>query len=195
MRRSSIRLIVLAALLAFVAATTSAAAGHSKESAENRSGVRTGGGVGMYTDPSVANQAATFTINRRLVSCGVGAENIPGIGRFEMLMFSTRIRLYQVAPRRKEITARGEMRSITRAGGSIAEDVRHRFIAHAVDLDGDESEPRRDRFDVHMRTAFWQPSNPLCTPSDRYPGLCRFGGVLILGNVNVAPTGESDGDD
>jgi hypothetical protein len=29
-------------------------------------------GVGMYSDPSVANQASSFSINRQMVSCGVG---------------------------------------------------------------------------------------------------------------------------
>jgi hypothetical protein len=128
-----------------------------------------------------------------LVTCGVGAENLPGIGRFEMLMFSTRISQYRVSEARNEITARGEMRSITRADGATAEDVRHPFIAHALDLDGDESNPRRDRFDVHMRTAFWHHGNPMCTKSDRYPGLCRFGGRLIAGNISVTPA-EEDGD-
>lgn len=66
----------------------------------------------MYSDPSSANQASTFTINRRLVSCGVGAENLAGIGRFEMLMYSTQIKRYAIDSDRKEITARGEMRSI-----------------------------------------------------------------------------------
>src|SRR5688572_24521327 len=80
---------------------------------------------------------------------------------FEMLMYSTKIRQYVINSARKEITARGEMRSITRAGGSVVEDARHRFIAHARDLDGDEGQPRRDRFDVHFSTAFWHPGNPL----------------------------------
>lgn len=149
----------------------------------------------MYSDPSTANQAATFTINRLLVSCGVGAEDLAGIGRFEMLMYSTRIKQYVVSPARKEITARGEMRSITRVGGAVVEDVRHRFIAHAVDLDGDEGQPRSDRFDVHFRTTFWEPGSPLCTPSERYPGLCRVGGRLFAGDVHVVSAGRDDDDD
>jgi hypothetical protein len=113
-----------------------------------------------------------------------------------MLMFSTRINSYSVNTTTREITAKGEMRSITRAGGAVVEDVRHPFIAHALDLDGDESQPRRDRFDVHFKTAFWQPGNPFCTPSDRYPGLCRFGGRVFAGNVNVSSNGcPVEGDD
>lgn len=159
------------------------------------SGVRAGQGVGMYSDASTANQAATFTINKVMVSCGVAAENIAGIGRFEMLMYSTRIRQYVINSARKEITARGEMRSITRAGGSVVEDVRHHFVAHARDLDGDEGQPRRDRFDVHFKTAFWHPGNPLCTPSEPYPGLCRFGGRLIAGDIHVSADDDGDDDD
>jgi hypothetical protein len=159
------------------------------------SGVRAGEGVGMYSDPSTANQAATFTINRLMVSCGVAAENITGVGRFEMLMYSTRIKRYQVDGARKEIAARGQMRSITRVGGTVVEDVRHPFIAHALDLDGDEGQPRRDRFEVHFRTPFWSPGQPMCTPSDRYPGLCRIGGRLFAGNVNVDTGRGPDHDD
>jgi hypothetical protein len=150
------------------------------------SGVAEGEGVGMYTDASTANQASTFTINRRLVSCGVGGADLAGLGPFEMLMFSTRIDTYAVDRQTKEIRAQGEMRSITRVGGQVIEDVRHPFIALALDLDGNESQPRTDRFDVHFRTPFWQPGNPLCTPSTKFPGQCRFGGVLIAGNVHVA---------
>lgn len=190
-RRGGTRVGLTASALLAVAALSRAVAYPADGSGRN-SGVREGEGVGMYSDPSTANQASTFTINRLLVTCGVGAENIPGIGRFEMLMYSTRLRQYGVDPARKEITARGEMRSITRAGGEVVEDVRHRFIAHARDLDGDESEPRRDRFDVHFKTAFWNPGNPLCTPSERYPGLCRFGGRLFAGDVHVAGRGEGD---
>jgi hypothetical protein len=173
-------------LLAVVAAAASAWAGVAY-TVERHSGVPAGEGVGMYTDPSVANQASTFTINRTLVSCGVGTVDAGGfIGPFEMLMYSTRITSYDVDCARKEITARGTMRSLTRVGGVIVEDERHAFIAHALDLDGDEEPPRRDRFEVHFKTTFWQPGNPFCTPSDRYPGLCKFGGRLFLGDVNVS---------
>jgi hypothetical protein len=182
------------ALFAVVAIAASVGAGVAYTNSERHSGVRDGEGVGMYTDPSVANQASTFTINRTLVSCGVGTVDAGGaIGPFEMLMYSTRIDSYDVDCERKEITARGEMRSLTRVAGVIVEDERHRFIAHALDLDGDEEEPRRDRFEVHFRTTFWQPGNPFCTPSDRYPGLCKFGGRLFLGDVNVSCGDDGDG--
>ena len=177
------RLGFVAVVLAVALALGATGAG----GANGTSGVPAGEGVGMYTDSSTANQASTFTINRKLVTCGVGGVDVagPGTGPFEMLMFSTRIDSYSVNPATKEIDARGEMRSITRLGGNVLEDVRHPFIALAVDLDGDESQPRTDRFDVHFKTPFWQPGNPLCTPSTRFPGLCRFGGVLIAGNINV----------
>ena len=146
----------------------------------------------MYSDPSTANQAATFTINKLMVSCGVAAENIAGVGRFEMLMYSTQIRRYSVDS--AEIAARGRMRSITRAGDAVVEDVRHPFIAHALDLDGDEGQPRGDRFEVHFQTPLWKPGFAMCTPSSRYPGLCVIGGRLFAGNVNVA-SGDDDDDE
>lgn len=194
MRRRARGFTALAAALAAVAGTWAGVA-YSEENPGDRSGVRKGEGVGVYLDPSTANQASTFTISRRLVTCGVGAENLPGIGRFEMLMFSTRIREYSVSAAKKEITVRGEMRSITRAGGATAEDVRHPFIAHASDLDGDETQPRADRFDVHMRSGFWNHGNAMCTKSDRYPGLCRFGGRLIAGNIRITAAEEDDDHD
>lgn len=179
---------------AFLVAAAWAGVGYTSEGSDRKSGVRAGEGVGMYSDPSTADHASTFTINRRLVSCGVGAENIEGIGPFEMLMYSTKIKKYFVDQNQKEITARGEMRSITRAAGAVVEDVRHAFIAHALDGDGDEGQPRSDRFDVHFKTAFWQPGNPLCTPSARYPGLCRFGGVLFAGDIHVSAEGDDEED-
>lgn len=191
--RGSCRSLAVMALALILTASVCAGVVYTGEGRARKSGVRAGEGVGMYSDPSTANQASTFTISASLVSCGVGAENLAGIGRFEMLMYSTKIRQYVINSARKEITARGEMRSITRAGGSVVEDVRHRFIAHARDLDGDEGQPRRDRFDVHFSTAFWHPGNPLCTPSERYPGLCRFGGRLIAGDIHVSA--DDDGDD
>src|SRR5438445_10062140 len=153
-RRSCGRRAVMASALVGASVSLWATVAYTSEGTGRKSGVRAGEGVGMYTDPSTANQASTFTINRRLVSCGVGAENLAGIGRFEMLMYSTQIKRYVIDSDRKEITAQGEMRSITRGGGAVLEDVRHRFIAHALDLDGDEGQPRRDRFDVHFKTAF-----------------------------------------
>jgi len=193
-RRNCRRRVVMASALVGAAVSVWAANAYTSEGTGRKSGVRVNEGVGMYSDPSTANQASTFTINRRLVSCGVGAENLAGIGRFEMLMYSTQIKRYFIDSDQKEITAQGEMRSITRVGGAVLEDVRHRFIAHAVDLDGDEGQPRRDRFDVHMKTAFWQPGNPMCTPSERYPGLCRFGGRLIAGDVHVSAGGDDEDD-
>jgi hypothetical protein len=188
------RKLVALTATTLVVLTASAWAGAAYTSG-GTSAVRAGQGVGMYSDASTANQAATFTINRLMVSCGVAAEDIEGVGRFEMLMYSTKIKRYRVDSARKAITARGEMRSITRVAGVVVEDVRHHFIAHALDLDGDEGEPRQDRFEVHFRTPFWSPGQPMCTPSSRYPGLCRIGGQLIAGTVNVAEVRSDDDDD
>jgi hypothetical protein len=53
-------------------------------------------GVGLYTDPSVASQVSTFTINPNQVSCGVGTVNAEGLfGPFEMIMYSTQINSYR----------------------------------------------------------------------------------------------------
>lgn len=148
-------------------------------------------GVGMYTDPSVANQVSSFTINPQMVSCGVGTVSVNGmVNPFDMLMYALSIDSYvidRLSPRM--ITAKGKMRSITRVGGVIVEDTDgtginpppHDFIAIAEDRDG----PQHDRFMIHFRTPFWNPTNPMCTKSTRYPGLCQFGGDLFLGNVVV----------
>jgi len=46
-------------------------------------------GVGTYSDSSVVNQVSNFTINRQMISCGVGTVSGGGIGfsgPFAMLM-------------------------------------------------------------------------------------------------------------
>ncbi|MPY87802.1 MAG: hypothetical protein GEU99_07765 [Luteitalea sp.] len=162
-------------------------------------------GVGMYTDLSVLQQASTFTINREMVSCGVGTlvlDSLLGLlplglvdslGVFEMLMYSVSIDTYEVSrltPR--SIIATGKMRSITRLAGNVLEDTDgvgvhpppHDFIAVAEDSDV----AKKDWFAVHFTTPFWKPGNPLCTPSELFPGMCRFGGNVFLGEVAVSPT-------
>ena len=147
-------------------------------------------GVGTYTDPSVANQISNFTINRCMISCGVGTITAGNFsGPFAMLMYATSIGSYLVNRSHGRIQATGRMRSITRIAGATIEDVEHDFLAIAVDTRG----PAPDRFDVHFTTPFWSPGNPLCTPSTVRPGWCRFGGALILdpngnqmGEVSVA---------
>jgi hypothetical protein len=159
-------------------------------------------GAGIYTDSSVANQLSSFTINRCVVTCGVGtiAPAVPGgppedSGPFAMLMISTNVKNYHVDRATQTITADGRMRSITRVGGSTVEDVEHDFLAIAVDT----GDAKMDRFDVHFTTPFWSPTGPgalFCTPSTVHPGWCRFGGILIrdpsrgdeqLGDVAVTP--------
>lgn len=150
-------------------------------------------GVGMYTDPSVANQVSSFTINPQMVSCGVGTVSVNGmVNPFDMLMYALSIDSYVIdrtSPRM--ITAKGKMRSTTRVGGVIVEDTDgtgmnpppHDFIAIAEDRDS----PQHDRFTVHFRTPFWNPAtNPMCTKSMKYPGLCQFGGDVFLGNIVVS---------
>ncbi len=151
-------------------------------------------GVGMYTDASVANQVSTFTINRTQISCGVGTVNAGGdFGPFEMLMFSLSIDSYTVkrdVPR--TITATGKMRSITRVAGQIVEDTEgtglnpppHDYVAIGQDKDS----PQVDRFDIHLKTPFWNTGNPLCTHSLIVAGGCRFGGDVFLGNIAVSST-------
>lgn len=135
-------------------------------------------GVGTYTDPSVANQISNFTINREMVSCGVGTVTAAGTsGPFAMLMYATNINSYHVDRKDGVITAAGTMRSITQTGGATAENVLHEFLAVAVD--------GPDRFDVHFTTPFWNTGNPMCTSSGRVTGGCRFGGRVLpdLGEI------------
>nr|MBA2237782.1 hypothetical protein [Lysobacter sp.] len=69
-------------------------------------------GVGLYTGPSVANQVSTFTINRNMVSCGVGTIDALGVaGPFEMVMYSLNVATYQIDRASRTITATGTMRS------------------------------------------------------------------------------------
>lgn len=154
------------------------------EAAPSSTGVKDEG-VGTYTDPSVALQISNFTINREMVSCGVGTIGASGFsGPFAMLMYATGIGSYKVDRRKGVIRATGKMRSITKMGGSTVEDVKHDFLAIAVDRRGKGA----DRFDVHFKTTFWDPgSNPLSTPSTERDGWCRFGGEIIddLGDVVV----------
>jgi len=150
-------------------------------------------GVGTYTDPSVANQISNFSINRQMVSCGVGTVAVTPqfSGPFAMLMYAKDIQFYHANHLTKTIRASGRMRSITHVGGALVEDVDHDFLAIAKD-----NGATGDRFDVHFSTPFWNPAtNPMCTPSTEVPGKCRFGGVLVtdnsgqnqMGDVTVGP--------
>jgi hypothetical protein len=144
-------------------------------------------GVGTYTDPSVASQISNFTINRQMVSCGVGT--VTGgptfSGPFAMLMYSKDIQFYHANHLTKTINASGRMRSITHVGGALVEDEDHDFLAIAKD-----NGATGDRFDVHFSTTFWRPGNPFCTPSDQVPGKCRFGGVLVTDNSGQNQMGD-----
>jgi hypothetical protein len=151
-----------------------------------------GTGVGMYTDSSVANQVSSFTINPKMVSCGVGTLAAGGdaSGPFAMLMYATRIDSYTVDRDAGEIRATGRMRSITKVGTSVVEDADHDFLAvaaGAVPHGGFEDAVHSGgaRFDIHFSTPFWDRYNPMCSPSSVKAGACRFGGQLILGNVFV----------
>ena len=134
-------------------------------------------GVGTYTDPSVAFQVSNFTINSRMVSCGVGTiAPLPhSSGPFAMLMYATKIGSYTVDRQAGHITVEGRMRSITRMGTDTVEDVEHDFLAIAVDEPGGH-----DRFDVHFVTPLWNPNNPMATHSTVRQGWVRFGGEVIM---------------
>lgn len=139
-------------------------------------------GVGMYTDSSVASQLAVFTINENVVSCGVGTVAAGAVtGPFAMMMYSRKIDSYSIDNSTRKIIAKGLMRSTARVGGVTVEDVDHSFVAIAEDnISGSP-----DHFAVHFRTDFWNPSNPMCTPSTVVLGACRFGGKLVMGEINV----------
>ena len=151
-----------------------------------------GTGVGMYTDPSVANQVSSFSINPKTVTCGVGTLAAGGdaSGPFAMLMYATRMDSYTVDSEAGEIRAKGRMRSITKVGSAVVEDAEHDFLAVAatsVAHGGFDQAMHAggDRFDVHFSTPFWDRYNPMCTPSSILAGACRFGGQLLLGNVFI----------
>ena len=151
-----------------------------------------GTGVGMYTDPSVANQVSSFSINPQMVSCGVGTLAAGGeaSGPFAMLMYATHMDSYVVDKESGEIRATGRMRSITKIGTAVIEDAEHDFLAVAaatVAHGGFEQAVHAggDRFDVHFVTPFWSPSNPMATRSALHDGWVRFGGELLLGHVFI----------
>lgn len=156
-----------------------------------------GEGVGTYVDASTAQQLSTFTINKRMVSCGVGTLAVRELGTtgpFAMIMYSTKIDSYNVDAATKSIRAEGTMRSITKMGGlavlpnnsPMAEDIEHHFIATAEDrgVGGNQS---NDVYMLHFKTPFWNTGNPTCTPSTLIAGGCRFGTNvgLSLGDVVV----------
>ena len=120
-------------------------------------------GVGTYTDASVANQISNFTINRQMVSCGVGTVGATGFtGPFAMLMYAKDIQSYSADHYTKTIRVSGRMRSITVVGGVTVEDVVHDFLAVAAD-NKDAGKP--DRFDVHFSTPFWKVTSRTRTAS------------------------------
>lgn len=149
-----------------------------------------GTGVGMYTDPSVAHQVSSFTINPRQVTCGVGTLAAGGdaSGPFAMLMYATTMDSYTVDTEAGEIRATGRMRSITKVGPAVVEDTEHDFLAVAAGAvphaDFNQAVHRGGaRFDVHFATPLWDRFNPMCTPSSIVDGGCRFGGELLLGDI------------
>lgn len=154
-------------------------------------------GVGLYSDASVAFQISSFTINRRMVSCGVGVWAGPAQGSsgpFSMLMYATKIDSYEVdrgTPSMIKVT--GVMRSITRMGAQTMEDVQHPFVAVATD----NHFAGPDRFEVHFVTPFWNPANAMATKSEMHTGWVKFGGAVMLdgtgspnGDVNVVPAAQ-----
>lgn len=192
-RRTALRALGVGAAAAVatpaVLATTSGSAGATIPGGGNL----TNQGVGMYTDLSVASQMSAFTINPTSVTCAVGTLGVAGFtGPFSMIMYSTNIDDYDIDTSARTLTATGRMRSITlTALGLVAENVEHDFISIAVDKRG----VAPDRFDVHFVTPFWNPDNPMATPSTVRPGWVRFGGdvarsvdllnPISLGGVNV----------
>jgi hypothetical protein len=119
-------------------------------------------GVGTYSDASVGNQISNFSINRQMVSCGVGTVSTPSGtgghtgGPFAMLMYATDIAFYHADHRTKTITARGRMISITHVDGEEVEREEHDFIAIAKDRREpvvQQGNPMEDRFDIHFQAS------------------------------------------
>ena len=185
-RTRRLRIPALALLVAGATTAVGPVGASPREEAESMAGT----GVGMYTDGSVANQVSSFTINPKMVSCGVGTLAAGGdaSGPFAMLMYSTRIDSYVVDQEAGEIRATGRMRSITKAANAVVEDTEHDFLAIAASTVGHGGfggamHAGGDRFDVHFSTPFWDSYNPMCTPSAVAAGKCRFGGQLLMGHV------------
>jgi hypothetical protein len=143
-------------------------------------------GYGMHTGASTLFQAASFTINPNATTCQVGTLDALGaVGPFEMSMVSVD-QTYAVDTLMKTLTSQGKMRTITRVGGKVVEDIIHPFIAVATDNAPGYPQPNtKDTFVLHFKTPFWQAGNPMCTASDKIPGGCKFGGPIFLGHVNV----------
>lgn len=189
-RRLRIPLLVLLALSVAAVGPIGTHPRTAGASLRDEAAAMPGTGVGMYTDGSVANQVSSFTINPKMVSCGVGTLAAGGeaSGPFAMLMYSTRIDTYAVDRDAGEIRATGRMRSVTKIAGAVVEDAEHDFLAIAASTvrhGGFEEAIHSggDRFDVHISTPFWDRYNPMCSPSAVAAGKCRFGGELLLGHV------------
>jgi hypothetical protein len=156
---------------------------HIGSPAPAKSGLLKNAGCGCYTDASVAQQLSTFQVCPSGIVCGVGTvANGQNSGPFAMLMYAAHIETYLVDTRISQIRATGRMRSITRAGGQTIEDVLHNFLAVAQANIGNGP----GRWDLHFQTPFWNRSNPLATPSELVDPWIRFGGVLVMGEINVS---------
>jgi hypothetical protein len=115
-------------------------------------------------------------------SCGVGTiASGDWSGPFAMLMYATRMVHFEAEPLSSYIRAGGRMRSITQMLGRTVEDVEHDFVAVAHGRSGGGP----PRFDVHFVTPFWNPGNPMATRSEDFPGKCRFGGEMLIGEITV----------
>lgn len=178
------RAITAMLLMAFMTVVTAQAQTYSAPTGdENRNE-----GYGMHTGPTTAFQVSGFTINPRGTTCQVGTVNPNGaFGPFEMVMFSVKDVTYKIDGGAKTITSDGRMRSITRMGGAVVEDIVTSFIAFAKDNAPGVPQPNTsDVFELHFITPMWNVANPLCTPSERIPGGCKFGGNIFVGDVNVS---------
>lgn len=154
-------------------------------------------GAGMHVGPDTAMGISTFTINPYSVTCGVGSlGNSPGAvpgtaplpnglgtsGPFTMMMYATRIDSYKVDVAKRQIVAKGVMRSITTAGTLTIEDVLHPFVSTGTD----NRKTSPDVFFLHFLTPFWAPdSNPMATRSTLRDTWAMFGSAILLGEINV----------
>lgn len=179
-----------------MAGPTSAAEAVDKASSAGRDALHNAG-AGMHVGPDTAMGVSTFTINPYSVTCGVGSiGNSPGAvpgtdalpaglsttGPFAMMMYATKIDVYDVDQKKRQIIARGTMRSITTAGSVTIEDVLHPFVS--IGQDNRKTTP--DLFHLHFVTPFWAPdANPMATRSTLRKTWAMFGSAILLGEVNV----------
>ncbi|HEX5402692.1 MAG TPA: hypothetical protein VFX16_10365 [Pseudonocardiaceae bacterium] len=206
-RRSFIRTSAMGAAAVAATAATAAVVGHANhvpqvQAAAASSPVMEDSGAGFHAEMGTMQMLSAATLSPKLVTCAVGQMGLnsdmvaalapvlgklfgPGFtGPFAMLMFAEEVTSYDIDRSAKTITAKGNMRSITKIAGLTIDDAMTQFLAIGTD---NKAKGTPDTFFLSYKTPFWNTAtNPLATPSQFVSGFSQFGGELIMGQVNVA---------